>query len=390
MNRSSPPPEVSGSNALAAAASEFAIKRNRAYLNNASIGPCSKRVLDAVTGFLRDVEAFGRNNYPNWCRYADHVVKAKIARLIGAKREEIAFVKNTTEGILIVANGLDWREGDNVIVPTIEYPSNVYCWMNLARRGVEVRWYPARDGRLPAAELEPLIDSRTRLVTLSAVQFSNGFRQDLAATSEICRRRGVLLNLDAIQHVGALRLDVGRYRLDFVSVGGHKWLLGPIGSGFFYCRAESMNALHPANVGYHSVDKSEDHMDYELVLRGDAGRFEEALVNFPGIYGLDAALDMQLEIGPDAIERRILGLADLAVERLRSKGCRIASPLADGERSGIVCFRHPAAAAETLESRLAAANVDVAVRDGAIRVSPSFYNDEEEIERLVRALPDAR
>lgn len=389
MNRASKNP-AAGKDAFAAMASGFAIKNKRAYLNNASIGPCSKRVFDAIAGFLRDVERAGRNNYPNWCKYADYTVKAKIAKLIGARREEIAFVKNTTEGILIVANGLDWRAGDNVIVPSIEYPSNVYCWMNLKRRGVEVRWYPARDGRLLPEDLAPLIDSRTRLVSLSAVQFSNGFRQDLAATSEICKKRGVLLNLDAIQHVGALALDVGRTKADFVSVGGHKWLLGPIGTGFFYCRKGAMELIHPANVGYHSVDKSEDHMDYELVFRKDAGRFEEALVNFPGIYGLDAALDMQLELGPKAIERRIRNLADLAIERLQSKGCRIVSSLANGERSGMISFVHPSVAAEKLERRLMKANVDVAVRDGRIRVSPSFYNDEDEIERLVDALPKAR
>jgi cysteine desulfurase/selenocysteine lyase len=389
MSRSRPK-SSKGSTGVAEIASEFPIKKNRAYLNNASIGPCSRRVFDAVTRFMRDVERDGRNNYPNWCKYADRTVKAKIAKLIGAKREEIAFVKNTTEGILIVANGLDWRAGDNVIVPSIEYPSNVYCWMNLKRRGVEIKWYEARDGRLPPEALESLIDRRTRLVTLSAVQFSNGFRQDLAATSEICERRGVLLNLDAIQHVGALEMDVGRYKLDFVSVGGHKWLLGPIGTGFFYCRASSMDQVHPANIGYHSVDKSEDHMDYDLTLRKDAGRFEEALVNFPGIYGLDAALDMQLEIGPKAIERRIKALGDYAIERLQSKGCQIVSSLKDSERSGMVSFIHPSVSAEILEQRLMKAKVDVAVRDGRIRVSPSFYNEESEIDRLARELPKAR
>jgi cysteine desulfurase / selenocysteine lyase len=381
------PPVRAKKGSLARIAAEFAIKRDRAYLNNASIGPCSTRVFDAMTRFLRDVEREGRNNYPNWCTYADHTVKAKIARLIGAGREEIAFVKNTTEGLLIVANGLDWRQGDNVIVPSIEYPSNVYCWMNLKRRGVHIKWYEARNGRLLPEDLDALIDRRTRLVTLSAVQFSNGFRQDLAATSEICARRGVLLNLDAIQHVGALELDVSRYQLDYVSVGGHKWLLGPIGTGFFYCRAGSMDQIHPANVGYHSVDKSEDHLDYDLTFRKDAGRFEEALVNFPGIYGLDAALDMQLEIGPKAIERRIRALGDYAIERLQAKGCRIVSSLEDHERSGMVSFVHPRVPAETLERRLMDAHVDVAVRDGRIRVSPSFYNDEGEIDRLARELP---
>jgi cysteine desulfurase / selenocysteine lyase len=370
-------------------AAAFPIKRRRVYLNNASIGAGSLPVIAAVDRFMADVRDNGRNEYPNWCKFADSAMKDRIARLIGAKREEIAFVKNTTEGLIQVANGFRWKDGDNVVIADIEYPSNVYCWMKLAERGVSVRWVKNRQGCIEVDDIRALMDSRTRVVSLSAVQFSNGYRQDLARTAELCREKGARLNLDGIQWVGALAMDVERYGVDFLSVGGHKWLLAPIGTGFFYCRRSRLDELDPPNVGYHSVGKHEDHMDYELTYRPDAGRFEEALVNFPGIWGLDAAVRMHLKLGPDAVEKHILGLGDRALEGLRQRGCQIVNPTGPGERSGIVSFKHPSVAVETLVERLKEAKVDLAVRGGAMRISPSYYNDADDIDRFLAALPRA-
>lgn len=366
---------------------EFPIKSRRCYLNNASIGALSNPVIAAVDAFLADVRDNGRNNYPHWCRHADTVIKGRIARLIGAAADEIAFVKNTTEGLVTVANGLDWRPGDNVIIADIEYPSNVYCWMKLEKRDVELRWVKNRQGRILVEDVARLIDGRTRLVSLSAVQFSNGFRQDLAATGELCARHGILLNLDAIQWVGALALDVSLYKIDFLSVGGHKWLLAPIGTGFFFCRRNVLDRLDPPSVGYHSVGKHEDHMDYDLTYRADAGRFEEALVNFPGIWGLEAAVMIQLALGPEAIERHILDLVAIAADGLRRRGYSIISPQGPGEGSGILSFRHPEIPAETIAGHVAEAGVDLAVRGGGLRISPSYYNDQSEIGRFIEALP---
>ena len=366
---------------------EFPIKTHGVYLNNASIGACSTRVTDAVTAFMADVRDHGRLHYPDWCDVADAEFKTRIARLIGARASEIAFVPNTTQGLSIVANGLDWRDGDNLIIADIEYPSNVYPWVNLHSQGVAVRWVAATDGRIGVDDVERLIDRRTRLISLSAVQFSNGFRLDLARLSEICERRHVRLNLDAIQWLGALQLDVSRYRIDFLSAGGHKWLLGPIGTGIFYCRTEAMDTLRPPTVGYHSVDKPLDHADYDLVFRPDAGRFEEALVNFPGLWGLDASVQMLLELTMPQIEDRILELTWRAVEGLKAKRYQVVSPLGPGERSGIVSFTHPSMAAAEVERRLREARIHVGVRRGAVRISPSFYNDADEMAAFVDALP---
>jgi selenocysteine lyase/cysteine desulfurase len=372
---------------IATIRAEFPIAKNRAYLNNASIGPLSNPVVAAVDAFMHDVQQNGRNNYPHWCKYADNEIKTKIGRLIGATKDEIAFVKNTTEGLVNVANGLDWRSGDNVIIADIEYPSNVYCWMRLAKIGVEVRWVKSRSGRIAVDDIRQLIDSRTRLVSLSAVQFSNGFRLDLASLGELCRTTGVHLNLDGIQWIGALRMDLSQYNIGFLSAGGHKWLMAPIGTGIFYCRKDLIGALEPPNVGYHSVDKSEDHMDYDLTYRPNAGRFEEALVNFPGIWGLEAAVDILLELGSDRVEQQLLNLTGHAAEGLRKLGYTIISPFGENERSGILSFNHQKIDGEKIAELMAEAKVDLAVRGGALRISPTYYNDKSDIDRFLNALP---
>src|SRR5262249_19695225 len=232
------------------------------YHTNESSGTMSEPVLAAVNAFLDDVRDNGRNNYSAWCRYSEEQIKARVARLIGARPSEIAFVKNTTEGLVTVANGIDWREGDNVILPRFEYPSNVYCWMRLARFGVSIRWVEPQEGCIPIEAIAEAIDARTRLVSLSAVQFSNGFRHHLAATAELGPKRGVLRSLDAIQWIGALALNLSELAVDFLAFGGHKWVLAPIGTGIFYCNINALDRLPPPHVGYHSVEKGEAHLDY--------------------------------------------------------------------------------------------------------------------------------
>lgn len=382
-------PPVSGTSPdFRSARDQFLITRKRAYLNNASIAPMSDDVFNAVTGFLQQVRETGRNCYPEWCEHAECRIKHNVGALIGARANELAFVKNTTEGLLNVANGIDWIEGDNVVLPSIEYPSNVYCWLRLAKRGVGIRWVQARQGRIDVPAIRDAMDSRTRLVSVSAVQFSNGYRHDLVGLSELCRSRKVLLNLDAIQWVGSLELDLARLHVDFASFGGHKWLLAPIGTGIFYCAERSLGSLFPPSVGFHTVDKGEAHMDYDLTaLRAGAARFEAALENFPGLWGLDAAVRLQLSLGTKNIERHILALNARAAEGLARLGWTIASSTIAGERSGLLSFFAAKADVEATAMRLRTAGVDLAVRDGRLRISPSFYNDESDIDRLLAELP---
>lgn len=365
----------------------FPIAEHRIYLNNASIGALSEPVLAALQAFQNDIRDNGRNNYPDWCVHVDGPVKERIGRLLGAHRDEIAYIKNTTEGLITVANGLDWREGDNVVLPDIEYPSNVYCWMRLKKLAVETRLVPTRGGRVLVDDLAAACDERTRLITVSAVQFSNGYRADLAALSQLCKERNILLNLDMIQWAGSLHMDLSKYNVNFASAGSHKGLLASIGSGIFYCRKDSLDLLDPPNVGYHSTGKSEAHMDYELVYRPDAGRFEEALVNMPGIWGLDAAVRMQLAIGSKVIEDHILSLIRLATERLKSRGYTIVSPGTEPhEQSSILTFSPPGQDTDAVVARMREAGIDIAPRAGVLRMSPSYFNSADEILAVVEAL----
>lgn len=364
---------------------QFPITERRAYLNNAAISPVSRPVLKAVESFLRNVSEHGDKNYSHWCEFADTDIKQRVGELIGADANEIAFVKNTTEGLVIVANGLDWREGDNIILPEIEYPSNVFCWKHLARRGVVIKWIKAREGRIDIADISSAIDARTRLISVSAVQFSNGFRQNLSELSNLCLSRGVLLNVDAIQHVGSMPLDLRDIHIDFLSFGGHKWLLAPIGTGIFYCNRKSLGHLVPPNVGYHSFVRG-DYLSEELDFLPDAGRFEEALVNFPGIWGLDAAVQMHLALGQQATEAHILDLTDYAAEQLRSHGWTIKSPREGHERSGLLSFARSSLNPEETAVHLRDQGVDLAVQPDRLRISPSVYNNRDDIDRLIAAL----
>ncbi|MBS7707731.1 aminotransferase class V-fold PLP-dependent enzyme [Chelatococcus asaccharovorans] len=375
---------------LAEARSDFPIVYRRAYLNACSLMPLSNRVVGAVHAQLGDLQLNGRNNSPHRIRFAEEHIRPAIARLIGASAAEIAFVKNTTEGLNIVANSIDWREGDNVVIANIEYPSNVYCWLNLQRRGVQIRWVDAKaaGGRVLVDDIAQLIDSRTRLVSVSCVQFSTGYRQDMEATGALCHERGVLLNYDAIQAAGVLDIDATRTHFDFMSAGGHKWLGGPMGTGFFYCRSSALGHLHPHAIGPGSMTNEETDIDYDIgLMQPDARRFEEALPNYPGLWGLQASLSTILALGTKLTEAHAMALVAHAIEGLKRKGYLIHSPSEPAARSGILTFRHPGLPSAELNERLVLAGVDVTVRQGNLRIAPHFYNDTGDIDRLLDALP---
>ena len=364
---------------------EFPAARRYVYFNHAAVSPLSTRVIEAMNavsngflekGVLCEDAVFG---------LVDSARKGA-ARLIGARSGEIAFVKNTTQGVLLAANGIRWKRGDNVVMPSIEFPANAYPWIALEKRGVRVIFVKPREGRITAEMLAGACTARTRCVTASSVQFSNGYRIDLAALGAVCRGRGIYLHVDGIQSLGMLRCDVRAMKIDFLSAGGHKWLLGPAGAGFFYCRGELLDEMDVWNPGWLGVRRPRSYLDYDPTPRADAGRFEEGTLNLYGIAGLGASIERFLELGPARVEKRILDLTDLLEKGLRSRGCEIISPRGKGECSGILCFRHPAVRTEELFERLMAARVVVSLREGAIRLSPHFYNTAGEAERVLGLL----
>src|SRR5258708_994589 len=226
---------------------EMAVTRRWAYFDHAAVAPVPTSDQQVMTEWAADIAGNGEIHEPNWLRRVEDV-RQDFGRLLNADPLDIAFIKNTSEGIGFVAEGYPWRHGDNLITAAEEYPSNVYPWMNLAGRGVEVRFVPSRGARISVDDLRERIDGRTRLVSLSFVEFSSGFRNDLDAIGNLCRERGVHFFVDAIQGLGVLPLDVQRTPIDFLSADGHKWLLGPQGAGIFYVRRQFVDFLHATSV----------------------------------------------------------------------------------------------------------------------------------------------
>jgi selenocysteine lyase/cysteine desulfurase len=365
----------------------FPVTQTLAYLNHAGVAPISTRVAEALERYAAEATRRGAFDYQRCYDAEVERVRGRAATLIGADADEIAFVKNTSEGLGLVAAGLDWRRGDRVVVCDLEYPSNVYPWWSLRPRGVETVMLRSRDGFLPIESVEDALrHPRTRLLSLSSVEFGSGARNDLAALGRLCRERGVLFCVDAIQSVGCLPLDVADGLVDFLAADGHKWMLSVEGCGIFYCRRALLERLTPRIVGWRSVKDNLDFDSYHFELQPSAGRFEEGTPNTPGIFALGAAIDLLLELDVAAIGRRVLELTDTLCAELAAHGAEVASPRAPGRASGIVAFRLPDEAPGRTAARLREAGVFVVERRGCVRASPHFYNVPEDLERLLRSL----
>jgi cysteine desulfurase / selenocysteine lyase len=366
----------------------FPVTRNYIYMNHSAVSPLSTRARDAMTRLIDDVTENGSSNYFAWCAAYEHA-RESAARLVGARAHEIAFMRNTSDAISAVANGLDWRAGDKVVTSNVEFPANIYPWMRLGpERGVEMSMASERDGRIDPDELLSLVDDRTRVVTVSWVQFASGFRSALAYIGKYCRERGVLFFVDAIQGLGGLKLDVERDYVDAFAADSHKYLLGPEGVALLYISDRVLDSIKPTVVGWMSVKEYNRHLDYDLSYRDGALRFESGTLNTAGVYGMGAALDLFLEVGPEKIEEHLLGLSDYLAERLRSKGYRVTGSRRKGETSAIVTCEHERHDARHLYHHLLSHNIVTAPRAGRLRISPHFYNTREEVDALAAALPD--
>ena len=365
---------------------KFPITHNYNFLNHAAIAPLSGPAAEALAGYAREVSqsAYLEGTY---YRAADRVRNAA-AQLLGADPEEVTFVKNTSEGINYVAGGIQWVTGDNVVSTSLEFAANVYPWLALESRGVELRPVPDEDGRILFDRLASAIDKRTRVVAISSVQFANGFRIDLTRLGELCKEKGVLLFVDAIQSLGVHPLDVRTMNIDFLAADGHKWLCGPEGAGVFYCKRELIGHIHPTEIGYLAMKQGYRTNEIKIDLRDDARRFDSGVYNLGGICALGASINLLLEVGIDQVQVRVKALTDRLVEGLRRKGWNVHSPRTASEWSGIVSFSSDKHDQESLRKHLRTEfKIVVASRLGRLRASPHFYNSEEEIDQLVDALP---
>jgi selenocysteine lyase/cysteine desulfurase len=315
-------------------------------------------------------------------------VRQVAGKFINANADEICFIKNTSEGLSFVANGINWQSGDNVVISNVEFPANVFCWQALRSRGVEVRMVFEEAGRIPTESVMKAVNNRTRVVSISSVQYSSGFRADLAALGEFCQAKGVLLCVDAIQSLGAFPIDVKRMGIDFLAADGHKWLCGPEGAGVFYVRKEVQGYLKPTCVGWLCMKNALDFDGVKFEFQDSAKRYDSGAYNLLGIHALGGALDLWMSIGFEAIAARLLLLTDLLVDGVKAKGYQVVSSRARGEASGIVAFSSEVHDAEKIQKHLQAEHrVVIAVRSGRLRASPHVYNSEREIKQLIDLLP---
>ena len=364
----------------------YPLLRRHIFMNHAGVAPMSERARAAVHQVMEELSA---RPYPdNWAREEADRLRERLARIFGVRGGCIALTRGTAHGLSLLAQGLDWRQGDNVVGAEGEYPANVYPWMALQGRGVEYRMARCVDGRVtPEAVLE-LVDGRTRVVALSQVEFWNGYRVDIAAIGEECRRRGVIMAVDVIQSAGALRVDLDGLNADFAAAGAYKWLLGPIGIGFCYIQPELLERLQPALVGAGSVKNYRDFFHYDLKFALNSRRFEESSVSLLDIAAFAAAADLIQEVGIERIERRVLDLGARLASGLAERGYELLPPWPRGseESSGIVSFRKPGASPQEPMRDLTAAGVVGRVHADFVRLSPHFYNTEEEVDRVLSVL----
>ncbi len=364
------------------------VAKNWAYFDHAAVAPISKPAADALQQWLEESVEHGDTCWPDWAKKLSQA-RTATASLLGAEIGEIALVANTTAGINLVAEGLDWQAGDNVVTLDDEFPANVYPWLHLESQGVETRRIPTTDGRVDLDQLADSCDARTRVVSISWVAYASGCRRDLRSIAEIAHRHDALFFVDAIQGLGVFPLDVKAIGIDGLAADGHKWLLGPEGAGIAYLSEESLERLKPTGVGWQSVEHAHDFSHIELKLKTTADRYEGGSHNMPGFLALGASIDLLARLGIENLAAAILDITDNACSQLVDLGATICSPRNSDERSGIVSFELPGHDSNLVRKHCLEQGVALNCRSGRLRISAHAYNDEHDLGRLVAALGTA-
>jgi len=365
----------------------FPAYRRGIYMDHAAVSPFSTLARDELLAYWK-LRAGLQEGVEEGLMAMRGRLKDDIASFIGAPSGDgIALVPNTSTGLNIVASGLPWKRGDQVLLNTLEFPANIYPFLNLERLGVHADWIRPRDGRISVADVAGALRPRTRLLSISFVQFLNGFRTDLETIGKLCRKRGVWFVVDGIQGLGAVPLDVKKCRIDALASGGAKWLMWPMGTGFLYCAPELLKAIHPAHAGWLAVKDAWNFREYKLDFLETAEKFEGATLNWMGLSVAHRMLREFLALGRERIWTRIKALSTRILEGCENLGLEIITPKEPEHRSGIVTIRVPDA--EKVHRRLARAGVVISLREGLLRISPHCTNTEEDVERLLRILRTA-
>jgi len=362
----------------------FELDQDLVYLNHAAVAPWPLSAAEAVKAFADENAHQGSKDYDLWLA-RENDLRTQLAQLINAPSiEEIALLKSTSEGLSVIAYGLPWQPGDNVVIPAEEFPSNRIVWQSLQNQGVETRLIPIANVADPEQALLDAIDANTRLLSCSSVQYASGLRLDIDRLGRSCKPTGALFCVDAIQSVGALRFDVQACEADFVVADGHKWMLGPEGTALFYCRQALIDQLALKQYGWHMVQDYADFNKKEWRPNTTAQRFECGSPNMMGIVALHASTGLLLDIGMETIEQQVLQKSAILIRKLQAlPGIEILSPVDDNRRAGIVVFRIMDTDTEALYRHLQKHKVICALRGNGIRFSPHFYTTDNMLDTAV-------
>ena len=363
---------------------EFPVTKNLIYVNHAAVSPLCRPSAEAMKWQADDACQNGSLHYDAWMEcFAG--LRAATAKLINGTPEEIAIVKNTSEGIATVALGLDWRAGDRVVAFKEEFPANYYPWLRLEPRGVQLTWLSIYD---PLETIAEAVQG-ARLLAISYVNYLSGHRVDLQAIGELCRQAGCFYFVDAIQGMGAFPLDVEACHIDALAADGHKWMLGPEGNGVLYVRKRWLESIEPVEFGWTNPANYADYSSRDMTLRPDAGRYECGTLNTIGCFGQRASLELLLKAGIDQVAASVWARAHQLALGVKAKGYELFLEHTEAAGSGIVSFRHPTVDCRVLVSDLKRRKITAAPRQGWVRMSPHFYISPAAIDEVLDALPVA-
>jgi len=354
------------------------------YFNHASTGPISSLVVNRLTSLLKEKSENKIDDYPSFLKVVEET-KIHLAELINCNIDRIAFIDNTSNGLNILAQSIQWKKGDRILLNDIEFPANVYPFLNLKRFGVEVDFVKSENGIVTADQIINAIKPQTKLVSVSFVQFLSGYKVDIEKIGNYCRSNNIIFCVDGIQGIGAVTIDVKKCKIDFLSCGTQKWLLGMQGLAFVYIDEELQKKIIPANVGWLSVENAWSLLDYKLDLKTSANVFQGGTLNAFGIYIFNTSLKLFKDFGFENIELEVLSNTKYFISKLKSVGldCSL-SNCSDAELAGIVTIK-PKDAGKVFEE-LEKKKIFCSIREGLIRFAPHFYNTHHEIDKVVEEL----
>lgn len=367
---------------------EFPIRERYIYMNHAGVAPIPSSTQAAISEFARTAAEEGPVNYAAWL-HAMAIAREASGQLINADPNDICFIKSTNHGLLIAANSINWKSGDNIVGFAHEFPANILPWKNLSYLGVEFRAVPEQeDYSYSFDDIISRIDSRTRLLAISWVEYSTGIRNDLDKLSALCREKGILFCVDGIQGLGVLPIDVQKTPIDFLMADGHKWLLAPEGCGILYVNRDVIPQLNNSMTGWCGLKNPQDYDNTVQEYKPTAKRFEEGSHNLLAINALGTSIRLLLAEGSDSICHKISKLTQQLIDGAKTKGYNVITPDQWENRAGIVSIvKDDQDVNAVAKSLLDEHNIVIAARRGFLRISPHFYNTEDEIARLLELLP---